>query len=57
MKAFRRFIDCHDHQSNTFESLKDGVKHHCGLFSTPREAYQAYCKKAKELYGEFAKFS
>lgn len=26
-----------------------------GLFHTPEEAYEAYCKKAKELHGEFAR--
>lgn len=27
-----------------------------GLYSTPELAHEAYCKKAKELFGEFANF-
>ena len=29
---------------------------HLGVFETPELAYEAYCKKAAELHGEFAKF-
>lgn len=32
----------------------DGKLHLLGLFDTPEEAHKAYCKKAKELHGEFA---
>lgn len=28
-----------------------------GLYETPQEAHEAYCKKATELYGEYARFS
>jgi hypothetical protein len=34
----------------------DGKKVHLGQFATPEEAHEAYCKMAKELYGEFARF-
>lgn len=29
---------------------------HLGSFGTPQEAHEAYCNKAKELFGEFARF-
>jgi hypothetical protein len=29
------------------------VHYHIGYFDTPEEAYRAYCKKAKEIHGEF----
>ncbi|TPM62085.1 MULTISPECIES: HNH endonuclease [unclassified Mesorhizobium] len=32
---------------------RDGVVHHLGTFSTPREAGEAYTKFAKRLHGEF----
>jgi len=32
-------------------------KLHIGLFDTPEEAHAAYCAKAKELHGEFARFN
>ena len=28
-------------------------RYHCGYFTDPKEAHKAYCKKAKELHGEF----
>lgn len=31
----------------------DKRQYHLGLFENPDEAYAAYCKKAKELHGEF----
>ena len=33
----------------------NGVKYHLGSFSSPKEASEAYNKKAKELHGEFYK--
>lgn len=30
---------------------------HIGYFNTPEEAHVAYCEKAKELFGEFARFN
>jgi len=34
---------------------KAGKRFNLGYFSTPEEAYHAYCEKAKELFGEFAR--
>lgn len=35
---------------------KDGKSKHLGSYSTKEEAYSAYCKEAKELFGEYARF-
>ena len=35
---------------------KNGKKYFLGYFNTPEKAHEAYCKKAKELHGEFANF-
>lgn len=32
-----------------------GKSHYIGRFNTPEEAHAAYCAKAKELFGEFAR--
>jgi hypothetical protein len=32
----------------------NGKTIHIGMFPTPEEAYAAYCKKAREIHGEFA---
>lgn len=34
----------------------DGKSVHLGAFYTPEEAHQLYCIKAKEFFGEFARF-
>lgn len=33
-----------------------GKKYNLGRFLTPEEAHEAYCKAAKEYFGEFARF-
>ena len=37
--------------------MKDRKPIHIGYYSTPEEAGEAYDKKAKELFGEFAKLN
>ena len=37
--------------------MKDGKQVHLGYYSTAKEAGKAYNKKAKELFGEFAKLN
>ena len=34
-----------------------GIKRHLGIFLNPSDAHAAYCAKAKELSGEFARFN
>ena len=35
-----------------------GKKHfHLGAYADPQKAHEAYCKKAKELFGEYARFN
>ena len=36
---------------------KDRQQYHLGFFENPEEAYAAYVKSAKEMFGEFARFS
>lgn len=35
---------------------KDNKSIHLGCYSTKEKAYEIYCKKAKELFGDFASF-
>lgn len=35
----------------------NGVLHRLGDFDTPESAHAAYCKKAAEIHGEFARFN
>jgi AP2 domain len=37
--------------------MVNGVRLHLGLFGTPESAYKAYCSKAVEHFGEFARLS
>lgn len=34
---------------------KQGKQYHIGTFKCPKAAHEAYCKKAEELHGEFAR--
>jgi hypothetical protein len=36
---------------------KDGINFYLGLFETEEEAHKAYCSKARELFGEHARFT
>ncbi len=35
---------------------KDGQQYHLGVFDTEDDAHAAYCKKAVEFFGEYARF-
>ena len=42
------------HAKKHFSSIRfNGKNIHLGYFEDPKEAYEIYCKKAKELHGEF----
>ena len=47
-----------DYKSNKWRVQIDfeGNKTNVGCFTDPREAHRAYCEKAKELQGEYARF-
>ena len=46
-----------DYKKNKWRArISDGQRSiHLGYFSTPEEAYAAYCEAAKEIHGEFAR--
>lgn len=37
--------------------VKNGKSYYLGGFSNPKEAYKAYCKASKKLYGEFSQIA
>ena len=39
----------------TAQIQKSGIKLHIGTFDTPEQAHKAYVRRAKQLYGEFAR--
>ena len=45
-----------DKRRNKWQAVirKDQIRTHIGYFGSPEEAHAAYCKAAKELFGEFA---
>lgn len=48
-------VSWHKHSQKWRATIKIGSRHtHLGLFDTPKDAYDAYCKAADELHGEFA---
>jgi len=38
----------------TIRQAKNDKSIYLGLYKTPELAYEAYCKKAKELFGDFS---
>lgn len=45
---------CFDNNRYKANIKVKGKSYHLGYFDTPEEAYSAYCKKAKEVFGDYA---
>jgi hypothetical protein len=54
-KGVARFNGPRNRKRYRAQIRANGKRIFLGLFATPEEAYKAYCKKAKELHGEFAR--
>lgn len=50
-------VSFHKHRQKFQANIKKNyIQYYLGLFDTAKEAHEAYCRKAKELYREFANF-